>query len=130
MIGWLKSGGLFAGIRSLAHHAVSLAQTRLELLSIEIQLERQKVLKALILLAASALFFALMCFVLIVGILELAWDTDGRRFVIWSVFGVLLSFFVGIFYSLVRMIRQWSRPFSGTLSELRKDAEALRALKK
>ena len=130
MMAWLKGGGLFSGFRSLAHHAVSLVQTRLELFSIELQIERQRLLTALILALASAVLCLLMAFVFIVGILELAWDTGWRRPVIWLLFILLLSLFVGFFYTLVRMIKRSSRPFSATLRELKKDSEALKALRK
>ncbi len=127
---WLNSAGWLKGLRGVAHHAVALLQTRLELFSIELQIERQRLIIALILVAGTSLFSVFALFVFTFLIIEISWETEWRRHTILLLFFIYLLTAGGFAFTLARMLSRAHRPFAGTLAELRKDREALKVLNK
>jgi uncharacterized membrane protein YqjE len=115
--------GLFASLRGLIATGVEILHTRLELLAVELQEEKTRLLgllafgaAALILLAAGLVFFAVFLTVLL-------WDNN--RLLALAVFSAL--FLGGGFVSLlvaIRHARASSPLFAASLGELAKDRAA------
>lgn len=130
MFSWFYTGGLIKGLRNVAHHAVALLQTRLELLSIELQIERQRFITALLLISGTAIFSLVAVLVATFLIIELSWESEWRRPTIILLLIVYTSLALGFGITLARLIRKAPRPFSGTIKELKKDREALKLIPK
>lgn len=119
-----RSRGLFSSLRGLAATGVATLQNRLELLSVELQEEKARLLglliygaAALILLAAGVVFAAVFITVLL-------WDS--HRLLALGVFSAL--FLAAGAVALVaarRLAVSASRPFEASLAELARDRAAL-----
>ena len=119
------SGGLLAGARRLGRSALGLLQTRLELLSVELQEEKLRTLNLLGWLVA-AVALALAGFLLVIATLALfLWRTAGYPGLI-GLAVVVLGASWAIFALIRRRIRRGPAPFSATRAEFRKDMECLR----
>src|SRR6185295_19519222 len=70
-----RSPGLLASLRKLGSTFLELLQTRLELIATEIEEERTRLIRLLILSAVAGFFLALGIVVLTFFIIVLAWDT-------------------------------------------------------
>lgn len=116
-------GGLFQSLRGLATTGLGLLQTRLELLAVEIEEEKQRGLTlaglgigGTILLAAGIVFLAIFLTVLF-------WDS--YRLLALGIFSVL---FLGSGFACLLAARNLARKpsglFAGSLAELRKDRKA------
>jgi len=130
MMGWLKWVGRFSGVHSLLYHLFALVQTRVELFSIELQVALRRFLTAVILSLGLAAFCWLSVAILILGVLELVWDSDWRRPLIWILFGVAFLFFLAFCYALAQVVRKSTRPFGILLEELKKDVDAFQSMKR
>ena len=119
-----RARGLFSSLRGLLANSVALLQTRLELLSTELQEEKARVLGllaygavALILLAAGTVFLAVFLTVLL-------WDSHRLL-----ALGVATALFLGVgalsLAAAVRLARTKSRLFAASLAELAQDRAAL-----
>lgn len=118
-------GGLYASLRGLFSTALSLLQVRLELLAVEIQEEKTRVvgliaysIAAVLLLGAGAIFVAVFVTVLL-------WDSN--RLLALGVFSVL--FLAGGTICLLAARRLAGTPsglFAASLAELSKDRAAAR----
>ena len=118
-------GGLLQSIKHLGHTLLGAAQTRLEILATEIEEERVR-LERMLLVALAAAFCIGMAIVLGVGLVVLYfWDTHRLLAV-----GVLaLAFLVAgaVFGLMLRnSARSRPKPFAATRDELAKDRAALR----
>lgn len=117
-------GGLASSLRSLLGNSLALLQTRLELLSIEAQEERVRLLSlvtygalAFVLLSFGLMFFALLLTVLL-------WDS--HRLLALGIFTAI--FLTGGAIALVAMLRQARTPsklFAASIAELAQDRAAL-----
>jgi uncharacterized membrane protein YqjE len=116
--------GLLASLRGLAATAVDLLRTRLELFKLEAQEEVGRVsgllmwgIAAVLLAVVGATFFAVFLTVLL-------WDS--QRLLALGIFSALFlgAASLAIFMTL-RLARQGSQLFAGSLTELRHDAAAL-----
>lgn len=119
-----RSRGLFSSLRTLLASGVATVQTRLELLAVELQEERVRVLgllaygaAALILLLAGAIFLAVFLTVL-------WWDS--HRLLVLGVFSALFLGGGGVALAFaMRLARSGSRLFAASLTELARDRTAL-----
>lgn len=117
-------GGVAASLRSLVGNGLGLLQTRLELLSIEAQEERVRLLS---LLSYGALAFVLLSFGLMflaALVTVLLWDS--HRLLALGIFTAI--FLTGGLIALVAMLRQArtpSRLFAASIAELAQDRAAL-----
>ncbi|MCC7487374.1 MAG: phage holin family protein [Burkholderiales bacterium] len=122
--GATREPGLLAALRRLAATAVELARTRLELLAAELDEERSRVVRLLLLALGACFFAALGIVTLTFFIIMLAWDSNRLLAA-----GLLAAAYIGIgavFAFLARAAaRERSRLFAASLAELRKDRDAL-----
>jgi len=118
-------GGVASSLRSLFGNGLALLQTRLELLSIEAQEERVRLLSLLTYgaLAFVLLSFGLMFLALLVTVL--LWES--HRLLALGIFTAM--FLTGGLIALVAMLRQAHTPsklFAASIAELAQDRAALR----
>lgn len=120
------SRGLYASLRGLVTTGVAVLQTRLELLSTELQEEKARVLglvayaaAAVILLAVGSVFFAVFLTVLL-------WDSN--RLLALGVFSALFLGAGALALTMARRLaRTESRLFAASLAELAQDRAGLEA---
>jgi len=122
--GAARSPGLFASLRSLAATLIAIAQTRLELLSTEVEEERLRLLQ-LLLTAFIALFFSALGIVMLtLAVAALFWDT--HRVLVMILFAVLYLGIGAVCGLVMRSrAREKSRLFSASIAELAKDRQQL-----
>lgn len=115
--------GLAGALSGIAATVVALLRTRLELATVEFEEERERIQAMLVLIILATVFG---CFALVaLSALVVVWLWD--RYPLAAIAGV------AIFYALIAAgavfglkQRAQGRPFAATLSELERDAEALR----
>jgi uncharacterized membrane protein YqjE len=120
----MSQENLLAAIKGLATTGVSIAQTRLELLSVDAQIARSKLISLLVMIISALffLFFGLVMLALLIVIYS--WESD--RLLALS---LLTAAFIGVGLVLVLVIRQsiltMPRLFEASIAELAKDKEEL-----
>ena len=116
--------GLFASLRGLAATGLSLAQTRLELLAVELQEEKARLLGLLAWGALALIFLSAGVIFLAVAITVLLWDSHRLL-----ALGAFTTLFLGIgFVALLlarRLARSGTQLFAASLGELEQDRAAL-----
>lgn len=116
--------GLLATLRRLAATAIALLQTRLELIAAEVDEERTRLIRLLLLSVMAGFFLAIGVVTLTIFILLLAWDTHGLLAA-----GLLTAIYLGIGTAIALNVRKLanerSKLFSASLAELRKDRDKL-----
>ena len=117
-----RLGGALSGI---AATLVALLRTRLELATVEFEEERDR-LKAMIGLIVIATVFS--CFTLVaLSVLVVVWLWD--RYPLTVIAGMALVYALiaaGALLAIRHQLHARGRPFAATLSELERDADALR----
>jgi len=120
----MSQENLLSSIKGLASTGASIAQTRLELLSVDVQIARSKFVSLLVMIISALffLFFGLVMLALLIVIYS--WETD-RMLALGLLTGAFLS--VGIILALLinQSLRKMPRLFEASISELEKDREAL-----
>ncbi|KAI3590092.1 Phage holin [Cupriavidus sp. U2] len=112
-------------LRNLVGSVVSMLQTRLELASVELAEERERLMKVALLALFGLVFFsmALMTFTLLVAILF--WESYR-----WQALGAIVLFYLicaGVCLLVARnKVRHAPPLFESTLAQLDKDREMLR----
>ena len=120
----MSQENLFSALKNLVSTGASIAQTRLELISTDVQIARTQFLNLLVIVICALffLFFGLVMLALLIVIYS--WETD--RFLALS---LLTSGFlvVGIILALVvlRSIKAMPKLFEATIAELAKDRQEL-----
>jgi uncharacterized membrane protein YqjE len=115
---------LLSSIKSLAATGASIAQTRLELLSVDVQIARSKFISLLVMIVCALffLFFGLVMLSLLIVIYS--WESDRVL-----ALGLLTSGFITIGLILailiVRSLRTMPKLFEASIAELAKDREEL-----
>ncbi len=118
--------GLFAALKSSAATLVGIAQTRLALVSNELQVEKQRALRQLALLLA-VLFCAGVCVLLLVAFATLVfWEQ--RLAVVGASALLFASLTAYLFQALKRSTASSEAMFASSLSELQKDMAQLRRM--
>ncbi len=116
--------GLFASLRNLATTLVAVAQTRLELLSAEIEEEQVRLLQIL-LGSLVALFFSALGVVMLT-LFVVAWFWESHRALVIILLAMLYLGIGGVLWLIVRnKVRQKSKLFSASIAELAKDRQQL-----
>ena len=120
----MSQENLLSSIKGLASTGASIAQTRLELLSLDVQIARSKFISLLVMIIGALffLFFGLVMLALLIVIYS--WETD-RMMALGLLTGAFLS--VGIILALLitHSLRKMPKLFEASISELAKDREAL-----
>jgi uncharacterized membrane protein YqjE len=118
------SGGLAAALSGVAATLVALLRTRLELVTVELEEQREH-FKAMLVLIVVATVFA--CFTLVAAsVLVVVWLWD--RSALGALAGVAIAYALiaaGAVLALKQRHNAHGRPFAATLSEMERDAEAL-----
>ena len=115
--------GLSQSLRQLLDRALELVENRLELVVVEFQEERIRLLQASVFLFGVMVCVGMLLLLLTLGVLFLFWD-HGR----WYAFGGLMVFYGGIgFYCWNRLsgLFKGHAAFSATLDQFRKDRQWL-----
>lgn len=119
-----ESGGLMESLKRLAGTSLAILQTRLELLSNEVEEERLRVGQMLLYVSVALFFFGLAIMLLTVFIVVLFWDS--YRLLVLG--GLTALFFVAgllVWIALRRLAREKSKLFSASLAELADDRDRL-----
>jgi uncharacterized membrane protein YqjE len=120
----MSQENLFASIKNLVATGASIAQTRLEILSTDIQIARSRFLSLLVMLLFTLffLFFGLVMFALLIVIYS--WEGD-RLFALSMMTGAFLA--VGFILAMVvlRSLKTMPKLFEASIAELAKDRQAL-----
>ena len=120
----MSQENLLSSIKGLVSTGASIVQTRLELLSIDVQIARSKFIGLLVMIISALffLFFGLVMLALLIVIYS--WETD-RMMALGLLTGAFLS--VGLILALLitQSLRTMPRLFEASITELAKDREAL-----
>lgn len=118
--------GLAAALSGIAATLVALLRTRLELATVELEEERERIQVMLALIVVGSVF---ACFTFVaLSVLVVVWLWD--RYQLAALLGVVFVYAliaVGALLALKQQLRAHGRPFAATLSELERDAEGLRS---
>ena len=120
----MSQENLLSSIKGLAATGASIAQTRLELLSIDVQIARSKFISLLILIVGALffLFFGLVMLALLIVIYS--WEADRMM-----ALGLLTAAFliIGLILTLLitQSLRTMPKLFEASIAELAKDREEL-----
>ena len=120
----MSQENLLSSIKNLAATGASIAQTRLELLSVDVQIARSKFISLLVMIVCALffLFFGLVMLSLLIVIYS--WESD--RILALS---LLTSGFIAIGLILailiMRSLRTMPKLFEASIAELAKDREEL-----
>lgn len=120
----MSQENLLSSIKNLAATGASIAQTRLELLSVDVQIARTKFIQLLVLIVCALffLFFGLVMLSLLIVIYS--WESDRML-----ALGLLTSGFIAIGIILtiliMRFLRTMPKLFEASIAELAKDQEEL-----
>ena len=121
-----RADGLLSSLKRLVATLVAIGQTRLELLSVELQAERRR-LTAMLVFGAAAVFF-LACGILLLTLLVIVAFWDSNRLL---AIGLCALFYFGVGTVLAVLAKQCaaegSHIFESSLAELSKDRERLSA---
>ena len=120
----MSQENLLSSIKGLASTGASIAQTRLELLSLDVQIARSKFISLLVMIVSALffLFFGLVMLALLIVIYS--WESD-RMMALGLLAGTFLS--IGLILALLIMqsLRTMPKLFEASIAELAKDREAL-----
>lgn len=119
-----ESHGLFQSLRDRAAAAVGLARTRLELLSVELQEEKLRLLRVAILTGAAAFFLALGVLVATLFVILLFWDTN-RLLAAGLIAALYLLIGVGLAFAARNAVQEKTTLFESSMAELEKDRDQL-----
>lgn len=117
-------GGLFTSVAQLLATAVGIAQTRLELLTTELQEEIHRVAEIMVFAAIALLAAGVGLFLLALVVIFVFWDTHRMA----ASIGVTAAFFViAIVAGLALRAKVRAKPpiLDATIAELKKDRAAL-----
>jgi len=120
----MSQENLLSSIKNLVTTGASIAQTRLELISLDVQIARTKFISLLVMIVSALffLFFGLVMLALLIVIYS--WESDRMM-----ALGLLTSAFllIGLILALLIMqsLRTMPKLFEASIAELAKDREAL-----
>jgi len=121
--------GLFTSAKHLLATFVSATKTRLELVAVDIELERSRVVRQLLLAVAAVLLAGIGIILLTLLIVVAVWDTPARL----PVLGALTAlYWIGVAccgYALRKRTQAPGQLFKATVEELGKDLESLTSRK-
>ena len=120
----MSQENLLSSIKGQASTGASIAQTRLELLSVDVQIARSKFISLLVMIV-SALFFLFFGLVMLaLFIVIYSWETD-RMMALGLLTASFLSIGLILAILIAQSLRTMPRLFEASITELAKDREAL-----
>ena len=120
----MSQENLLSSLKNLVSTGASIAQTRLELISTDVQIARSKFISLLVMIvfALFFLFFGLVMLALL--ILIYSWETD-RILALTLLTSGFLAVGVILAAVILQSLRTMPKLFEATISELQKDREEL-----
>ncbi len=120
----MSQENLLSSIKGLASTGASIAQTRLELLSLDVKIARSKFISLLVMIIGALffLFFGLVMLALLIVIYS--WETD-RMLALGLLTGAFLLVGLILAALITQSLRTMPRLFEASITELAKDREAL-----
>ena len=119
------SSGLLGSLREFAEGLVGSAHDRLELLAVELQEEKHRLIQVFIWISAIVFLAMLATVFASLAIVVLLWDTS-RVAVVCSLAAIYVVALVAAVLGFRNYLRRQPVPFAGTLTELRADRECIR----
>ena len=116
--------GLLASLRKLGSTLVAILHTRFELFAKELERERIRVMRLLLIGVVALFFFCLGVVTLTLFVIVIFWDTH-RLIAIGAVTAVYLGIAAGLALYAKGEAGRGARPFASTIAEFRKDRERL-----
>lgn len=114
------SEGVLASVRTLADKLLATAHDRLELISVELQEEKFRLIQIFIWISA-AVFTAMMALTFVsITVVYLFWES-ARLAALCSLTGLYLVSCISIVVAFRRYIARQPRPFDATLQEMKLD---------
>ena len=120
----MSQENLLSSIKNLAATGASIAQTRLELLSVDVQIARSKFLQSLVMIVSALffLFFGLVMLALLIVIYS--WESD-RILALSLLTGAFISIGLILAAIVIQSLRTMPKLFEASIAELARDAEEL-----
>ncbi len=120
----MSQENLLSSLKNLVSTGASIAQTRLELISTDVQIARSKFISLLVMIvfALFFLFFGLVMLALLIVIYS--WETD-RILALTLLASGFLAVGVILAAVILQSLRTMPKLFEATISELQKDREEL-----
>ena len=118
-----RRAGISGALSQLAASLTALVHTRLELVTVEFEEERERAKDMLVLTVIATVFFSFALIVLSVLVVFLFWETHP----VTALVAVMLVYAaIGAVAVLLLQRRRLTPPFAATLAELEKDVESFR----
>jgi uncharacterized membrane protein YqjE len=118
------SESLLDSLRDLARTLVALVETRIEIFASEIDEERTRLARVVVLAVVAAFCLGLAVVLLVLLVAVIFWDSN-RLLAIGVIAGVFVLGALAALLALRSAVRQRPKFLSATLAELRKDGEEL-----
>jgi uncharacterized membrane protein YqjE len=120
----MSQENLLSSIKNLVATGASIAKTRLELLSVDVQIARSQFLRSFVMIVSALffLFFGLLMLVLLIVIYN--WESD-RLMALSLLAGAFLSIGMILAALVIQSLRTMPKLFEASIAELAKDAEEL-----
>ena len=120
----MSQENLLSSIKNLVSTGASIAQTRLELISVDVQIARSKLIGLLVMII-SALFFLFFGLVMLaLFIVIYSWESD-RMMALGLLTGAFLAVGLILAFLIMQSLRTMPKLFEASIAELAKDREAL-----
>jgi len=116
--------GLFASLKTLSVSLIDSVRTRLELLSLDVAEERERLTTLLVSVLVALFCLGIGVVLLTILIVVLLWDTH-RLAALGALAGVFLAVGGGLGWFVINMLKAKPRLFEASLTELSKDREQL-----
>lgn len=120
----MSQENLLSSIKNLVATGASIAKTRLELLSVDVQIARVQFLRSFVMIVSALffLFFGLLMLALLIVIYN--WESD-RLMALSLLAGAFLSIGMILAALVIQSLRTMPKLFEASIAELAKDTEAL-----
>ena len=120
----MSQENLLSALKNLVSTGASIAQTRLELISTDVQIARAQFLSLLVMVISALffLFFGLVMLALLIVIFS--WETDRILALSLLTAGFLVIGFI-LGFVVLRSLKTMPRLFEATITELAKDRQEL-----
>jgi uncharacterized membrane protein YqjE len=117
--------GLLGSLRGFADGLLGSVHDRVDLISIELQEEKHRLIQILFWVGAIVVMGLLTIVFVSFALVILLWDT-ARMAAVGGLAGLYLAALVGAIVGFKRYLARQPRPFAATLSELQEDRECIR----
>jgi uncharacterized membrane protein YqjE len=120
----MSQENLLSSIKNLVATGASIAKTRLELLSVDVQIARSQFLQSFVMIVSALffLFFGLLMLAFLIVIYN--WESD-RLMTLSLLAGAFLSIGMILAALVIQSLRTMPKLFQASIAELAKDTEAL-----